>query len=318
MSEEITLTSIQYNIDFPDQLFNSTPEPGKFIWENSWHPVPSVGSVPTPVWPEPSGRIPLGPPPSDLQLDPRFPTPSPIEIAKNRLVFEWEPWNIYSPKFGDGVSSIPTGKIADIFAGSNSYTNYLGQVKMGNPWNLFCERSPDGRMIAFDNPPQGPEGLFFSDTAPSYFNLESAGSEHNALSNALRSSNDFAFSPDSRYLAFWGCGGSLENCGIYIHNLQTHINKKLAALPNGATFFTWSPDGEYLALVALEASADSPQISSLMVLRLSNGQTVYKGSFDWRDESISPDSPVQSWGVQFPPHRTGLEGCIDPPAVNSN
>lgn len=315
ISEEITLTSLQYNIDFPDQLFDSTPEPEKFVWENSWRPASSVGPVPTPVWPEPSGRIPLGPPPSDLQVDPGFPTPSPNEIAKSRLVFEWEPWNIYRPKFGDGVSSIATGKLADIFAGSNSYTNYLGQVKMGDPWNLFCERSPDGRIIAFDDPPQGPEGLFFSDTAPSYVDLESTGTEHNALSNALRASNDFAFSPDSRYLAFWGCGGSLENCGIYIHNLRTQINQKLAALPNGATFFTWSPDGEYLAMVALEASADSPQISSLLVLRLSNGQTVYKGSFDWRDESISPDSPIQSWGVQFPPHRTGLEGCIDPPVV---
>lgn len=318
VSEEITLTSLQYNINFPDQLFDSTPEPEKFVWENSWRPSLSVGPVPTPVWPEPSGRIPLGPPPSDLQLDALFPAPSPIEIANSRLVFEWEPWKIYNYRFGYGVSSIPTGQIADIFAGSNSYNNYLGQVKMGDPWNLFCERSPDGRMIAFDDPPQGPEGLFFSDTAPSYVDLESAGTEHNALSNALRASNDFAFSPDSRYLAFWGCGGSLENCGIYIHNLHTRINTKLAALPNGATFFTWSPDGEYLALVALEASADSPQISSLLVLRLSNGQKVYKGPFDWRDESISPDSPVQSWGVQFPPHRTGLEGCIDPPGVYSN
>jgi DNA-directed RNA polymerase specialized sigma24 family protein len=318
VSEEITLTSLQYNIDFPDQLFNSTPDPEKFVWENSWRPLLSSGPVPTPIWPEPSGRIPVGPPLADLQLDPRFPTPSPQEIANSRLVFEWEPWKVYSYRFGYGVSSIPTGEIADLFAGFNSYPNYLGQVKMGNPWNLFCERSPDGEVIAFDDPPPGPDGLFFSSTAPSYVHLDDAGIVHNALYNALRASNDFAFSPDSRYLAFWGCGGRPDNCGIYIHNLETQINKKLAALPHGATFFTWSPDGEYLALVSLDATIDSPQISSLLVLRLSSGQVVYKGVFDWRDESIPQDSPVQSWGVQFPPVRTGLDGCIDPPGAYSN
>ncbi len=88
---------------------------------------------------------------------------------------------------------------------------------MGDPWSRLCTRSPDGQKIAFIELPDIPiyalQGIY-------WFSLKNPQEVHTLLSNGTVAS-DVAFSPDSRYLAYFGCGGQDENCGVYIYDTQT-------------------------------------------------------------------------------------------------
>jgi len=172
---------------------------------------------------------------------------------------------------------------------------------------LFCERSPDGRLIAFQEAAPNEEGLLFAPSGPMWLDLSEPGVIHNALPNTEIASSDFAFSPDSRYLAFWGCGGGPDNCGIYVHDTQNLKNLKLSSISDGASFFQWSPDGAYLALIG--AGTPLKYSTSLLILSLQNGQRVYESETFLPYLPVPGDSPTRQWGVPFPPMRTSLEGC---------
>jgi len=212
----------------------------------------------------------------------------------SKLEFQWAPISRPAAQPGDE---------AEIFA--DGY--FLGRAPMGNPWNLFCERSPDGRLIAFQEAAPNEEGLLFAPSGPMWLDLSEPGVIHNALPNTEIASSDFAFSPDSRYLAFWGCGGGPDNCGIYVHDTQNLKNLKLSSISDGASFFQWSPDGAYLALIG--AGTPLKYSTSLLILSLQNGQRVYESETFLPYLPVPGDSPTRQWGVPFPPMRTSLEGC---------
>jgi DNA-directed RNA polymerase specialized sigma24 family protein len=184
----------------------------------------------------------------------------------------------------------------------------LGELPIQEPLDLVCKRSPDGRKIAFIQPTPGPDGILYSMTAPSWVDLSQPGLVlHQALPNAILASSDFAFSPDSSKLAFWGCGGNESNCGIYIHDLATQKNVKLISIKDGATYMIWSPAGSWLSFVG--SSPNLRYDSSLVAVDTENGQIIYEGEFSWPNLQLPQDAPSWIWLATYPPPRYRLEGC---------
>lgn len=228
------------------------------------------------------------------------PTPEGFDPSNSHLFFQWKTNRLELPSPGD---------IAEIFTSEGFL---LGRVPIGDPWDLICERSPDGRLIAYAHSSQWSRE--FNSMGVFWFSLDNVSEVHHVLPNAVSIGSDFAFSPDGRYLAFWGCGGNTENCGVYIHDTRTLKNMKLLAtsISEETIFMTWSPNGELLAMVK-EVSTGEPSI--LLVVQVSSGKIIYIAPFPWRVDALAvpADSPIHAWGVPFPPPRPGLEGCIEPP-----
>jgi DNA-directed RNA polymerase specialized sigma24 family protein len=198
--------------------------------------------------------------------------------------------------FGAGESLVTAP--VDVFA--DGYV--IGQIEVGNPWSAVCERSPDGRYLAFIEQPDTPP---FPSTRMHWLSLDDLASDHELLPKGSQYGDDLAFSPENRSLAFWGCGVREDNCGVYLLDLSTQKLKKL--LPGGyASYFVWSPDGEELAMLKED--------DTLVVVDASNGQIIYKKYMDWITFVVPPDAPVLKWDVEYPPAQKGLQGCALPGA----
>lgn len=221
---------------------------------------------------------------------PKITPPVGFDPSKGSLTFQWsiqsfgQEWFVSAP--------------VDVFA--DGY--YLGQIKVGNPWNAVCKRSPDGLSLAFIEQPEPPP---FPSTRMLWLKLDNLADDHELLPMGSVYGNDAAFSPDSRSLAFWGCGGREDNCGVYLLNFS---NQKLIKLLAGgyAGYFVWSPDGEELAMLRED--------DSLVVVDVKSGQITYRENMDWITFIVPPNAPIRDWGAEFPPSRQGLQGCALPGA----
>jgi hypothetical protein len=119
-----------------------------------------------------------------------------------------------------------------------------------------------------------------ANTGPFWFDISSPAEIHKAHPNGTVVSSDFAFSPDGEWLAFWGCGGSEENCGVYLQNTRTLRTVKLLSLSFGAIFFTWSPDGESLAMMTAE--------NTLLVVSPRTAEITYASApFDYLEDGAA-------------------------------
>jgi len=285
---EMQLLTFESGARFPEEVLSSTffwRQP--VTWDSLRHDAAPDGAA---------GNLGLLNSRRPIEQGPR--PPAGFDPASSELLLQWAP--IQRP-------AAQPGNDAEIFA--DGYL--LGRARFGNPWNLFCERSPDGSKLAFIDAWPNQEGLLFAATGPQWINLSTPGVVHNTLPNADLASSDFAFSPDSRYLAFWGCGGRPDNCGIYIHDTTSQKNRRIGEITDGASFFQWSPDGRYLAFIASGASLSYP--TSLLVMDVQTGLRVYEGEVSLPYLPIPSDSPTREWGVTFPAARTGLEGCTGQP-----
>jgi WD40 repeat protein len=211
-----------------------------------------------------------------------------FDPAASRLTFQWDqPQSVQA----DGSEFVKV----DVFADGA----FLGPLQIRNPRDSSCERSSDGRHLAFversDLPP-------FPLTRMSVLTLPHLQVLSEPLPRGSRYGNDVAFSPDSRYLAFWGCGGS-SRCGVFLLDL---MDQEVTLLLPGryAGYFTWSPDGNEIAML----SADG----NLTIVDIIGGQISYRQSMDWVTKEVPLDAPVKNWGVQFPPRQSDLHGCEAP------
>ncbi len=288
----VTITSLELEVPFPDERWlnlalERLPHDSRML---GWRYLPS-DIQPTDIFY--SQKALLEPAPMPEGFDP----------SHSRLYFQFRP--LRSPNV-----SLP-GDIAEIFT-EEGYL--LGRIATGAPWDLICQRSPDGKLIAYAHASQ-PGREFYPLDGIHWFSLDKASEVYNVLPNAVWIGNDFAFSPNSRFLAFWGCGGNSENCGVYILDTETRKNRKLltTSIMEEITYLTWSPDGEYLAMVK-ETAAGEP--TSILVIQVSSAKIIYEASIVREPEGIviPKDAPIWDWGVPFPPTRPGLEGCTEPPA----
>lgn len=281
VDRDIFINAISYNINFPTGFFAYDPESMNVGWQDIWTPVTTpVGSENLKIWESPTGRA------TGKISQP----PASFDPSHSRLTFYWSS--------EAGAFSVP-GSNVNIVAGNYS----LGTVTMGDPLSMVCKRSPDGKFILFIDRPDIP---FYAPLKLSWISLANVKDVHNPFPEGYTSS-DAAFSPDSRFLAFFGCSQK-ANCGVYIHDLVTQENRKLFG-PIIAAYFTWSPDSQYLAMIG---ATDMSSMHTLVV-RVSNSEIIYSTPFNWKSMDADPDSPTHQWGVSFPPQLTGLEGCVFPP-----
>lgn len=307
---EVILNQLVLGASFPEQAYSAyffSPE--RFTWANEWQPDPADPSTRRIAWAPAPGRSiseeasqrASGEP---VLIPPNAPWPE--RLGLDSLSFRWD---FHWDRFREGedvyANRIPD-RVANLFAGGY----FLGRVELGNPWYLVCERSPDGLRIAFN---EGWNDPFMGTLDARWLDLRSPEDPRLLLTEGSLVGSDVAFSPDSRSLAFWGCGGSESNCGIYIQDLGTGKNRKLAAMPNSA-FFTWSPDGQSLAMIRLPRESEQASRNPFVaVLDANTGRVLYDGEFDWLAQETPVDAPTRAWGIVFPPARTGLAGCIAPP-----
>jgi RNA polymerase sigma-70 factor (ECF subfamily) len=290
ITEEYMLTSLIVNAEFPE-LPVKAPYLWlqSFRWDSTWKPKTAVESSAVPNYLQAPGREYL------FQVFP----PSDFDPSKTDLAFQWpmtatftDTTNISSSIFANGL--------------------YLGQAVIGNPWKMLCERSPDGSKLAFYSE-FGGVSPFTLERRLVWLDLRNLDRSHLLLSEGSTVVSTFAFSHDSRYLAFWGCGGNDQNCGVYITDLKTQKNRKLINNDVAPNHLIWSPDSTLVGMTQ-PGNFNQPVQDSLLVVRASNGGTVYKGTASIVDGTlIMPGEKGVYWGIAFPPAQTGLEGCVSPP-----
>jgi LysM repeat protein/DNA-directed RNA polymerase specialized sigma24 family protein len=182
---------------------------------------------------------------------------------------------------------------------------YLGELPLGNASMLTCKRSPDGSRIAYstvlNNSGNQKSELFWAD-------LSSVNTNYPIFDQG-RVSGDFAFSPDGRQLAFFGCKSDSSSCGVYILDVTTNKVRQLIPLMF-ADYFLWRPDSQFLAIVV---DSNGLHDWKYWVVQIDHGDIIYEGKFDWNSLRAAADSPTNNWGVFYLSQPLGLEGCSDPP-----
>jgi hypothetical protein len=179
---------------------------------------------------------------------------------------------------------------------------FLGVVRFGNPWTMICDRSPDGDKIAYVSMPEWPA----FGTILNWFSLSDPKLEVKDVLGDI-TIREVVFAPNSNHLAVFGRYG--EAGGVYIIETASQSVRRLLQLES-ASSLVWSPDNEFLAMVAKQTKQDDYEL--FLVIRVSDGQIVYSSLWGQDVFSLLPDAPVLAWGVEFPTQPQGLDGCAQP------
>ncbi len=230
--------------------------------------------------------------PSFAPLPPQ-PTSIPGEIdpAHSNLSFAWIGNDIERPTFFYG----------NIFAGDS----YLGRVNFGGVPGGWCDRSPNGQLIAFNYA----ENDLENETAHEFlrwFSLEDVSTVHAPLPE-LELCSPVAWGPDNTSLAFSAYEFELD-CALYLHNITTEETIKLSSDAGSLWIPFWSTDGEYVA--AVSTKTDPPII---YVFRIADSEIVYRGEFDTGIWRAPDDSPTLAWDEGLPREMTGSGRCEKAP-----
>ena len=239
--------------------------------------------------------------------------PAAADYSSSRLSFQIVP---------AGWMQRPLGAGLELYADHND----LGRLPLGGKSIQTCERSPDGSRIAYNSPPKDDSG----DTALFIADLNAIQSARPALLDGI-TSGDFAFSPDNRHLAFFGCEKASDFCGIFILDMLSWKLTRLTPL-TFADYIFWSPDGKSIALVGNddwdEAQKTIMTKNLLMneamallhtwnfqVIDATSGDITYKRAFSWSNLNAPPNSPTHSWNQAFKIPSAGVKSCVNPPAA---
>lgn len=231
----------------------------------------------------------------------RITTQQEIDFSKSELNFQWRS---QGEMISEGVSFRDVRFVpVEIFAGKN----FLGEAVLANPWNLLCQRSPDGSKLALLEMPQAapyPSGrlrwLDLTQPVDGVYQPLALLPEHREVGR------DFAFSPDGNYLAFWGCWEDKPQCGIYIADLARR-GAPVLWYSDYATSFRWSPDGTALGFIRWFYNEQ-------VVLDLTNFVIRYTENLQQEDrEALRPEE--FAWLSEPVVEAGGLESCRLPPVL---
>jgi DNA-directed RNA polymerase specialized sigma24 family protein len=282
ISRDIYITQMALDINFPQGLFGYRPPfPDRATWTDIWTPPGQVpaGLSQEDLGIETDGRVKISLKPAPLGFDP----------SGSNLSFQW----LSDPgKTERSLVAIVSGEYK------------LAEIEMGNPWSILCTRSADGKIIAFIDEPDIP---IYTPLAVSWFRLTEPSKVYALFPDGYTGS-DVAISPDSQWLAFFGCSRREINCGVYVLNQRTQERKQILSIA-AAAYFTWSPDQQYLAMLG----SDDLGSMRVFIIKMDNGNIVYTGPIDWKTFTPAPDSPTRTWGVPFPATMGGLDACVAKP-----
>lgn len=275
---DVYLNKLAVDVALPDEIFD-TDMPIEYFFEDPLARTPdrtpeaNILSVAAP------GHEPY----------PKITPPASLDLSRSHLVLQWS-----QPPFGQSDKLVMTP--VDIFADGF----YWGTISVGNPWSAICGRSPNGLYLAIVEQPEMPP---FPSSRMRWFRLDNLEDDHELLPKGSLYGSYFAFSPDSRHLAFWGCGGHEDNCGVYLLDFNNQKLKKFLA-GRYAGYFVWHPDGDELAMLRAD--------DTLTVVDVNTAKITYRAYMDWITFIVPPDAPLKDWGVEFPPPLMGLQGCALP------
>jgi Tol biopolymer transport system component/LysM repeat protein len=184
----------------------------------------------------------------------------------------------------------------DLYA--DSY--YLRTLDTGQVSGGWCDRSPDGRWLAWNY------GLGENPLTLRLIRLEGIRDviepiPQEELGGGLL--NPVSFSPANDRLAFSAC--LQAGCGVYTLLLETG-ELSYSALPGaGGPPPVWKPDGNQLAVLA----SSEGETQELVILDASTLDVIYRGSFDPQTGQPAPDAPILSWGISVPSSVDGFARC---------
>lgn len=281
--EDTVITAIEYDIDIPERLYDSSQHMQTyFAQDHRGDPISRDDPLPTNLW-------------SHQPRSDELPRPSPphgFTPARSHLSFQWTSLSEFDPELGAYV---------DIFA--DGY--YLGNVEFVDPQPILCTRSPDGTLLAYTG---WSDETRFGYVPLRWLSLNDLGKVNTLSENIVP--YDFAFAPDNRQLAVYGClrevGG---DCGIHIIDTDTGETRWLTQVEQG-NGLTWSPDSKFLAIQGRLLRQGRWRV---LAFDTQTGTISYDGPFDWEGIWVEIDSPFYDWGVDLPPVRGGLEICAEPP-----
>jgi LysM repeat protein len=282
LQRDTLVREIVFDEVFPYELFEPYRQlPRRFAKDHQGEPLPQ-DAVLHMLMPDP---LPLQTPP------PQQPPPPDFDPANEQLLFH------YKPDKG----------VLDVYADGH----HLGGVKTPDARDAICRRSSNGFLIALASSPwDGIDGhswfywFDLRDLHPDSINLpEFATHFQTRITN-------FAFSPDNRSLAFYGCAGE-GACAISLIDLESKEVRMVYRMPY-ASALNWSPDGNYLAWLGRVAGATHTRLKA-MVIDLRDGNLIYSEDVDSDSGLPAADSPTHEWSTPFTIRDLTLDSCAAPP-----
>lgn len=220
--------------------------------------------------------------------------PDEVDLAHSNLSFKWIGNNLEFPTFFYG----------NISAGDN----YLGRVNFGGVPGGWCDRSPNGQLIAFNYSENDLENETYHDFLR-WFSLEDVSTVHAPLPE-LELCSPVAWGPDNASLAFSAYEFELD-CALYLHNITTEETIKLSSDAGSLWTPFWSIDGEYVASVATFPYPEDG--AKIYVIRVADAEVVYQGEFDLEAWRAPDNSPTLEWDEGLPRGMTGSGRCEKAP-----
>jgi DNA-directed RNA polymerase specialized sigma24 family protein len=281
--KEILITKIEIDIPFPHLLFDREQDSQIYFAEDyKGNYAIQAAPVPESVFSPQPGResIQHQPPPLDFAVE------------KSHLTFQWTSLEEFNSNLGTRV---------DLFG--DGY--YLSNVEFSEPRQLFCTRSTNGSLIAFfswyDDLPNGYSPFGWLD-------LHSLPQVNHPLPEIIP--YDFAFSPDNKQLAVYGCRREGEQeCGIYLVEIPSGETTHLTSVERGYGLI-WNKDSNALAIQGSFLRHGSWRD---LVFDAESGNVIFDGPLDWEGFWASPESPSHYGDVPYPSIRRGLKLCSSPP-----
>jgi hypothetical protein len=281
---EMAITNIRYDVDFPQELFDvSLPWRGGFAQD--YRGAPKTGNTS-----ELPGIIQY----AGRQFEPLEPRPfilSELDFAHGQLTFDYK---------YDFNTRNPSAQ-ADVYLDGLM----IGTALFGNPWTMACQRSPDGRLLAYVSQPLRLGSL---DSELRWLNLAGSFGYGRALDDMVVT--QFAWAPDSRRLAVFGYDprAPLKPGKLIILDSQSNEQRTLLEV-DAANSLVWHPDGTRLALI-VRPTAESYE-EQVWIIDPDNGNVVVRIPIDV-DNAYSEIWPMEDWGVEFPVLMDSFETCTAP------
>jgi dipeptidyl aminopeptidase/acylaminoacyl peptidase len=120
---------------------------------------------------------------------------------------------------------------------------------------------------------------------------------------------EFAFSPDSRRLAYFHNHNSLGFGYLSVVDLSSQLSRLLIKVGDLKSL-VWSPDGRSLAMIVRFDPAS--YMEDVIVVDAGTGQITYSAPIDYQSNAVK-DWPMEEWGVEFPVEMGDLQSCSSPP-----